>query len=188
MSINNGQAKTKRTSRRWWSMMAAFVDLQMATLSPSATCVWFVLFRNSRDGVVTISRDQIAAATGQTVRTAGRKLRELVDADLVQIESRGRRNVGPTRYRLLSVSAGHQCPPEGIGQQDSGVPLKSASAGHRCPIEADEAAILNRTLVSPPQQDTGVTPFHEKEKAATGRPADACASRSDVGCQNGDAT
>ena len=90
-------------SGRWWGVLAAYVGHAMREVSPGATPVWLGLFRNSRNGVVTMSLEQLAETTGMCTKQVGRKLRELVDAQLLRVECRGRKQSGPTRYRMLSI-------------------------------------------------------------------------------------
>ncbi len=105
-----------RTTGRWWGRYCAFVGQGMRRITPAAACVWFVLFRNSDDGVVQIGIEQIADITNLDERYVREKLRELVDARLIRVESHGRRNVGVSRYRLLNISTD-----DAIGADGSGV-------------------------------------------------------------------
>ena len=91
MSGRNGQAKTERAPGRWWGMLSVFVDQRLRTISPVAACIWLVMFRNNRDGVVQIGQDHIAKTLGLKRRVVTKRTQELVDAGLIQVEVRGRR-------------------------------------------------------------------------------------------------
>ena len=90
-------------STDWWTKLCRFVGHGMRHVSPGAVCVWIVLFRNSHDSIVQIGIDQMAEIIGCNERTVRRKLHELIDAGYVQILSRGRLNVGPTRYLVRTT-------------------------------------------------------------------------------------
>ncbi len=90
-------------STDWWTKVCRFVDHRMRHVSPGAACVWIVLFRNSRGSIAQIGIDQMAGIIGLSHSTVRRKVRELIDAGYVQILSRGRPNVGPTRYLVRTT-------------------------------------------------------------------------------------
>lgn len=104
MTTLNRLAEPTTVKAPWWTKFCRFVDHGMRQVSPAATCVWFVLFRNSHDSIAQIGIDQMAGIIGLSHSTVRRKLRELIDAGYVQILSRGRLNVGPTRYLVRTVS------------------------------------------------------------------------------------
>ena len=131
MSGKNSRLPTGRPSGRWWGVLAAYVGHGMRQVSAGATCVWLVLFRNSRDGVVTRSREQIAATTGYTPKHVGRLLRELVSAGFLRVERRGRKQSGPTRYRILPIPRVQECPLGNVVPRVQECPLDQDSQGCR---------------------------------------------------------
>ncbi len=129
MSRAPSENSEARTTGRWWGRYCSFVGHGMHRVSPPASCVWFALFRNTtRDGVVQIGIDRIMQITNLSDRYVREKLRELVDARLIRVESHGRRHVGVSRYRLLKIPR---------DEQVASVPLPPAP---RASIEAYENA------------------------------------------------
>ena len=80
----------------------------MPSVSPLAVPVWLVLFRYSRNYEVQMGVEQIVAMTGLSDRCVRNKLGELVDAGLLRRVSRGRKNCGTTRLRLVVPPAHEQ--------------------------------------------------------------------------------
>ena len=160
MSRSNGRLSGRPTGR-WWGVLAAYVGHGMQRVSPPASCVWLVLFRNSRDGEVTISREKIANITGLSGRYVGRKLRELESAGMLRVEVRGRKNSGPSRYRLLTISTGQ------------GSPLETGSTGHPRPLDPNsqqEPRVLYLQERRDAAHDAGASRSQEKTKDIEPRP------------------
>lgn len=156
----NSQPGKAEPSGRWWGMLSAFVDERLSTLSPLAACVWLVLFRNNRGGIVQIGQDQIAATLGVDRCTVTRQIGKLVGAGLICVEVQGRRQYGASRYRLLMVSTRttvhHETPPVCPGSHTESRPV--------CPRSHTE----NNSQCDPgvtPQCDPGVTPLHKRGPA-----------------------
>ena len=177
MSRDNGQAMTEKPGR-WWGMLSAFVDQRLSTLSPLTVCVWLVLFRNNRGGIVQIGQDLIAATLGVERGAVTRQIGKLVDAGLICVEVQGRRQYGASRYRMLMVStpvtARHETRPvypAGHTENPSVYPGSNTEKHSQC-ISRDTPQCIARD-----------TPLHKREQDGD-RSADACASRSDIDGQS----
>ena len=107
----------KANPGRWWGVFCGFVGHDMHRLNPTAACVWFALFRNSRNGIACAGIDQLCEITAQSERTVRYRIRELIAAGLIRVETRGRRNQGVSRYRLLST--GNPLPVDAILNRQS---------------------------------------------------------------------
>ena len=81
-------------------MLNTFIDMTMCHLKPSEVAVWFVLFRDTRDGVARTAQTDIARRTGLSTRTVKRSIKSLKKLGLVTIRSRGGLLKGPSRYQV----------------------------------------------------------------------------------------
>ena len=77
------KAKTepKRKTADRFAVLNAFVDTTLAELSRSERAVWFVLYRDTRNGTVRPSQANIARRAGMSLRSVGklsRRRRRLV--------------------------------------------------------------------------------------------------------------
>lgn len=98
--------KAKTNTRRWWLFLRGYVDGGLPNVSSGATCVWLVLFVQSRDRKVTLSFEKISKRTGYSVRQCRRFVDELVESKALVRLSRGNRIKGPTTYLLTSFESG----------------------------------------------------------------------------------
>lgn len=110
---------------RWWGMLCGFVGNHLSRVSPPAACCWMVLFRNSTNGRVCMSLDHIGLVMGVSGRYVQTLIKELIAADLLERLSRGNRNAGPNRYRMLST--GTTVPVEGEGSTGTTVPTATGT-------------------------------------------------------------
>ena len=96
---------SERGSARW-HLLNTFVVRHMRRVSPTAVCVWMVLYRHAEpDGLVRmVSIERIAKMTGLTERTVYRALDELKVRKLMAQVARGNKQSGPSIYRLLAVA------------------------------------------------------------------------------------
>jgi DNA-binding transcriptional ArsR family regulator len=94
-------AKSKAGER--FATLNAFVDFALADLSRAEIAVWFVLFRDTRDGTARTSYDEIARRAGINRRNVGRALRRLEGRGLVKAVHRGGLRRGVSRYRLRGL-------------------------------------------------------------------------------------
>ncbi len=93
--------KTKAGER--FAVLNAFVDFALADLNRGELAVWFVLFRDTRDGTARTSYDDIAGRAGLNRRNVGRALRRLEQRGLVKIVHRGGLRRGVSRYRVRGL-------------------------------------------------------------------------------------
>jgi DNA-binding MarR family transcriptional regulator len=82
-----------------------FVDCTMATVSATEALVWFVLYRDVRDGIATTSQSEIARRIGKSERQVRRLLNKLIESGTVSIIQRGGKG-RPSRYRVMA-NRGH---------------------------------------------------------------------------------
>ena len=93
---------TKRTADRF-RVLNAFVDCTAAELNRSEILVWFVLYRDTRDGIACTSQADIARRAGIDDRTVRRAIRRLEREMLLKTVYRGGLNRGASKYRVLPL-------------------------------------------------------------------------------------
>jgi hypothetical protein len=99
---DNGTAddpKRKAAAGRF-GILNAFVDCSLAELSRSEIAVWLVLYRDTRDGTVRTSQENIAKRSGTSVRHVKKALASLTAAGLLTVVFQGGLNRGPSRFRV----------------------------------------------------------------------------------------
>jgi DNA-binding IscR family transcriptional regulator len=69
-------------------------------LSRSEIAVWLVLYRDTRDGTVRTSQENIAKRSGTSVRHVRKAITSLTAAGLVTVVFQGGLNRGPSRFRV----------------------------------------------------------------------------------------
>ena len=92
----------KRTGRRF-EMLNNFIDFSMGKLGRSDVTVWFVLFRDAKDGVSHTGQKDIARRAGISDRTVRRALDRLAKTGLLEVAKRGGLNRGVSSYRLRGI-------------------------------------------------------------------------------------
>lgn len=93
------KAKQAATRDRF-KTLNAFVDFTMKDLTPSESLVWFVIYREIRDGVATVAQSDIARRTGLTQGTVSLAVRRLTKRGLVRIVHQGGFRKGLSSYRV----------------------------------------------------------------------------------------
>jgi len=78
----------------------AFVDCSLAELSRSEIAVWMVLYRDTRDGTVRTSQENVARRSGTSVRHVKKAMASLTAAGLLTVVFQGGLNRGPSRFRV----------------------------------------------------------------------------------------
>ena len=79
-----------------------FVDTRMATLTRAELAVWFVLYRDTRNGKVQISQNNIARRAGCKVLAVKRSIKSLINRHLIELISKGNNITNmPSVYRVL---------------------------------------------------------------------------------------
>ena len=101
----DGKSKRKpkhhKTAGRF-AVLNAFVDVVAGELIRSDILVWFILFRDTRNGTALTSQADIARRANLSVRTVGTAVRRLAKRGLLVVVYRGGLNRGPSRYRVTS--------------------------------------------------------------------------------------
>ena len=95
-------ASTKRTAQsiERFQTLNAFVDVTMRALTPSEKIVWIVLYRDVRNGVVTVSQKDLATRSGLTLSTVSLAIQKLVKRNLVLVVTQGGFRKGTSTYRI----------------------------------------------------------------------------------------
>ena len=98
--------KSARTSGGRFGVFNAFMDHTHAGLTPSARAVWLTLYRhvNAEAGTACLSQGRLAERSGVKERQVRNALAELDGLGLVEVKRLGRRNSGPSTYRIHPVS------------------------------------------------------------------------------------
>ncbi len=82
-----------------FAVLNAFVDVSMAGLPRAQITVWFVLFRETREGTARISVGQIANRAGVSYSKTVQAIKQLEERGLVEVVYRGGLNQGSSIYR-----------------------------------------------------------------------------------------
>lgn len=94
------KAAPKRKTADRFAVLNAFVDSSMAECSRSELVVWFILYRDTRNGSVRTSQANIARRAGMSVRSVGKAIAKLTAAGFLVVVFKGGLNRGPSRYRV----------------------------------------------------------------------------------------
>ncbi len=80
-----------------------FIDVHMRHLSPSETCVWLILFRDTKreTGLVKMGQTDIATRAGVSKRQVISAIASLVKKKYLEIVLKGRKHTGPTTTYLV---------------------------------------------------------------------------------------
>ena len=95
--------KSGKTEMRF-EVLNAFVDFSLRGTRPLDANVWFVLYRDVRDGVARTGQSDIARRAGCSVRTVRRAIARLVDQGLITVERQGSLRVGVSTYQVRPMS------------------------------------------------------------------------------------
>lgn len=98
-SGKTSEPKRKAATDRF-GVLNAFVDCSLAGLSRSEIAVWLVLYRDTRDGTVRTSQENIAKRAGTSLRHVKKAIAGLKAAGLLSVVFQGGLNKGPSRYRV----------------------------------------------------------------------------------------
>ena len=93
-----GPPKHKPETGDRFRTLNAFVDATMRELTPSEKIVWFVLFREVRNGVASVAQTDIAIRSGLTQPTVSLAIQRLVGRGLVRVVRQGGFRSGPSTY------------------------------------------------------------------------------------------
>ncbi len=103
---HNGKAKGKAGHRKAgdrFAVLNTFVDTGMVGLSRVELATWFVLYRDTRDGIACTSEDNIAGRIGCTKRAVTKAVGRLRRRGLLVQLFKGGIDRGPSRYRVLPI-------------------------------------------------------------------------------------
>lgn len=78
-----------------------FVDTQMAKLTNSERSAWFVLWRSERDGVASVSHQEIATKCGVSRRQAINAIGGLIEKKLIGRIEKGNPQTGTANKYIL---------------------------------------------------------------------------------------
>lgn len=93
-----GTSKHKPETGDRFRTLNAFVDATMRELTPSEKIVWFVLFREVRNGVASVAQDDIATRSGLTQPTVSLAIQRLIGRGLVRVVRQGGFRRGQSTY------------------------------------------------------------------------------------------
>ena len=93
------RSKRKAQTAQRFETLNAFVDITMRELTLSEKIVWVVLYRDVRDGVVTVSQNDIAVRSGLTQSTVSQAINRLVKRGLVLVVRQGGFRKGLSTYK-----------------------------------------------------------------------------------------
>ena len=96
----------KRKAGERFATINAFVDSSMRALTRAEMAVWYVLWRDTRDGTARTSYDDLAGRAGLNRRSVSRSLRLLEGRGLVSVVRRGSLRKGPSAYRVHPLERG----------------------------------------------------------------------------------
>ena len=99
---NDGTTKDpkRKAAADRFGILNAFVDATMRDLTPSEKLVWFVLFRDVRDGVAKAAQSDIATRSGLTQSTVSLAIKQLANRGLLRIVHQGGFRKGLSTYRI----------------------------------------------------------------------------------------
>ena len=92
----------KRDANRWHELNN-FVDITMRDLKPRQMAVWLTLFRDSRNGVASVSQVYIGERCGLRRPTVSTTIKELEVLGLVTTIHTGGVGRGVSRYRVQNT-------------------------------------------------------------------------------------
>ena len=97
------EPKHSSKSRDRFTVINNFVDFTMRKLKAADVRVWFVLYRDTKDGTAATAHTDIARRGGLSVRSVQTSIRRLERLGLVKVVYRGGLNRGSSRYRVAPL-------------------------------------------------------------------------------------
>jgi hypothetical protein len=98
----------QRLRRDRFESVNTFVDVALRHLGGADAKVWLVIWRDTRQGVATVSNKELGLRTGHDERTVRRSVRTLVESGWLEVVKRGGINRGASVYRVLVGSTIHK--------------------------------------------------------------------------------
>jgi hypothetical protein len=97
------EPKKPSKSRDRFQVLNNFVDFTMRELQAADVRVWFVLYRDTKDGTAATAQTDIARRAGVSVRTVHGSVKRLERLGLLKVIYRGGLNRGSSRYRIVAL-------------------------------------------------------------------------------------
>jgi len=97
------EPKKPSNSRDRFTVLNNFVDFTMRGLQAADIRVWFVLYRDTKDGTAATAQTDIARRAGVSVRTVHGSVKRLERLGLLKVIYRGGLNRGSSRYRIVPL-------------------------------------------------------------------------------------
>jgi len=97
------EPKKPSKSRDRFQVLNNFVDFTMRNLQAADVRVWFVLYRDTKDGTAATAQTDIARRAGVSVRTVHGSVKRLERLGLLKVIYRGGLNRGSSRYRIVAL-------------------------------------------------------------------------------------
>lgn len=98
----------RRLRRDRFESVNAFVDVALRHLGGADAKVWLVIWRDTRQGVASVSNKELGLRAGHDERTVRRSVRTLVRSGWLEVVKRGGINRGASVYRVLVGSTIHK--------------------------------------------------------------------------------
>jgi hypothetical protein len=102
-----GASKRKQNNRKTANRFADlnnFIDCTMGSLTRNEMAVWFILYRDTRNGIAVTSQDDIARRAGTSDRTVRRIIKQLEGRKLLKTVYRGGLQRGSSKYRVFPLA------------------------------------------------------------------------------------
>ena len=87
-----------------FTVLNNFVDFTMGELPRGCVTVWFVLYRDTKDGTARTSQADVARRAGMSERGVRGAIRRLESLGLLKTVYQGGLNRGPSRYRVSPLT------------------------------------------------------------------------------------
>ena len=96
--------QNNRKAANRFSDLNNFVDCTMGSLTRNEMAVWFILYRDTRNGIAATSQDDIARRAGVSDRTVRRIIKQLEERKLLKTVYQGGLQRGSSKYRVFPLA------------------------------------------------------------------------------------
>ncbi|MDA1050123.1 MAG: winged helix-turn-helix transcriptional regulator [Planctomycetota bacterium] len=97
------EPKQPSKSRDRFKVLNNFVDFTMGKLKADDVRVWFMRYRDTKDGTAATAQTDIARRAGVSVRAVHGSVKRLERLGLLKVIYRGGLNRGSSRYRVAAL-------------------------------------------------------------------------------------